>query len=823
MTRGNKSKSAKIGGVSALVAVYLLAFGPAAAEVLRVRTGEHDGFTRLVIDGAAAHPWTLIRRAGGYELRLEHKETTYDTSRAFAVITRKRLADLVSEETGALHIKLDCDCHAKAFVTGSGALVIDIADGAAPPGSPFEAPVQPVASPTPVAEIRSPHPDIIERKEMTLVWLPPGTDFSRQAVTDPGLAFFWKGVAPMPETASKTEPSDADSDALSGTASEPDVPPLDPPLPSDPIIPHPPTVLPTLPDPQVAVAQEELLRQLGRAASQGLLEIDTSRLHLPGRGNDVETPHTDTGEGTQTPGQDEVVAPGMTAETSIDRDAVVDVNHVPVTAEGITCARAEELDIASWGDDRPAPLQIAERRSALVGEFDRPSVEAVLTLSRLYIYLGFGAEARGVLTAFDISPDRAGSLEDMALIVDGEARHTISRLAHMTDCDTPAALWAVLASPELSAGTAVDQGAVLLAFSALPPHLRRNLGPELSKRLLAVGAEFAARSVRDAIARSSIETAPALDLIDARLNIAAGHTEAAERHVDSLARGNNALAKDALILALRSKLDRGEPVEPGLIDSVAALAFERQDGVDGPVLSQLYILSLGSSGALGEAFDAFARWPGQPSRDIRASTALQLFAMLASDEDEAEFLKLYFSQHALLDTLDAPSPIRLALAARLSAAGFADEVVAVLAGEAGQTDEGRHLLADAALGRFDPDTALAELDGLTDETANAMRARALTMVGHYRQAEQAYTAAGDLEAAARAAWRGGNWAGVVEDGPDPMRHAIVQLDLLPAAPTSADVAPSPVGELAHGRLLLSDSQAIRTTLGGLLTATEDGG
>lgn len=819
MTSGVKSKAVRISGVLAVSMICLVTYRPAGAEALRVRSGEHNGFTRLVIDGATRHGWTIGRLSDGYELRLGQKGTTYDTSHVFAMITRKRIADLVPAEPAALHVVLGCDCHAKAFATGSGALVIDIADGAAPPGSPFETLMQPVALPTPPSAIPSPHPDIVERNDGAPAWLLPETDFRKQAVADPGLAFFWKGVEDMPENASNAEPFAAKPDRQSDAPA-----PVLPPLPaSEPITPHPSPVLPIIPDPRVTMAQDELLRQLGRAASQGLVDFDTSRLHLRSRGKSIGAPSAGTADGAEAPTQIETDASVMNAETSIDRDAVFAVKRMPVTAEGAACIRAEELDIASWGDDRPAPLQIADRRKTLVGEFDRASPEAVLALSRLYIYLGFGAEAMAVLTAFDIKPEMARNLEDIAVIVDGGVPKAIPDLAHMTDCDTPAALWAVLAWPEIPGGTAVDQGAVLLAFSALPPHLRRDLGPELSNRLLAVGAEYAARSVRDAIARVSFGNTPTLDLIDARLNVAGGHAETAEQHVDSLARSNDPLANDALILTVRSKLDRGQAVDRNLIESVAALAFERQDGTDGPVLSQLHILSLGSSGALAEAFDAFDRWPGHPPEEIRASTVRQLFTMLAEDKDEAEFLSLYYARHALLETHVSDGTLRLALAARLSAAGFAEEVAELLAGEAGQSEQGRHLLAEAALGRFDPDTALAKLDGLTDEAANALRARALTMTGSHRQAAQAFATAGEDEAAARAAWRGGDWANVVKNGPDPMRQAIMEFDLLPADPAGVDDKPSPEGELAQGRMLLSDSQAIRTTLTALLATTEDGG
>ena len=51
------------------IALALLAGTGAFAETLRLRSGEHDGFSRIVIAGGPASGWTLRRGTDGYVFR----------------------------------------------------------------------------------------------------------------------------------------------------------------------------------------------------------------------------------------------------------------------------------------------------------------------------------------------------------------------------------------------------------------------------------------------------------------------------------------------------------------------------------------------------------------------------------------------------------------------------------------------------------------------------------------------------------------------------------------------------------------------------------
>ena len=115
--------------------------GTAEAQPLAVRSGEHPTFSRLVLEPPAGTGWRVGRTPDGYELRLDREGLAFDTRRVFDLIPRRRIAGLEPGKVpSSLSIRLACECYATAFET-RGALVIDVADGLAPAGSPFELPL----------------------------------------------------------------------------------------------------------------------------------------------------------------------------------------------------------------------------------------------------------------------------------------------------------------------------------------------------------------------------------------------------------------------------------------------------------------------------------------------------------------------------------------------------------------------------------------------------------------------------------------------------------------------------------------------------------
>lgn len=129
-----------------LLALFAL---PAAAETARVRSGEHDGFSRLVVTLESPAGWTFGRVADGYELRLDRGGVSFDLAQVFSRIPKTRIG-AVSGVAGqsALSVTASCACHAEPFEFRPGIIVIDLKDGPPAAGSAFEAALA-VAAPAP--------------------------------------------------------------------------------------------------------------------------------------------------------------------------------------------------------------------------------------------------------------------------------------------------------------------------------------------------------------------------------------------------------------------------------------------------------------------------------------------------------------------------------------------------------------------------------------------------------------------------------------------------------------------------------------------------
>ena len=110
-----------------LLVLLLLALAPAAASAAPtlVRTGEHDGFTRMVVDFTDRPDWSIGFEGAAVVLRTGRAEA-YDLSRVFRRISRNRLAGIAETGEGDLRIELGCACEVRTIELPNQGLVIDI-------------------------------------------------------------------------------------------------------------------------------------------------------------------------------------------------------------------------------------------------------------------------------------------------------------------------------------------------------------------------------------------------------------------------------------------------------------------------------------------------------------------------------------------------------------------------------------------------------------------------------------------------------------------------------------------------------------------------
>ena len=829
---------------------------PAPAETVKVQTGEHPGFTRLVLQLARPTAWAVGRTGTGYGLRLGRADVALDLTRSFDRIPRTRIASMTTNFSGtALQVTVGCVCHVQAFEQGPGIVVIDVLDGPPQPLSRFETALAPrigVPAPTRAAAFRLtssaalPVPETRQLSQLPQFWQVA----EQRGVTVPGI------LARALVTLRDGAPARPTSQEIAAAS---DVLPAPGPIP----VPAPvPLSLPTLAEahraetateqPQamatpaldadptfqlrparsrIGDARTILLQELSRAASQGLVDVVQ-----PVRPMLASEPAPEPAPVEVLPGSQPVAEANdhvtIKAETSIDRDALHYPDGGSVTQDGVACLPDDSFALSDWGDATPPAEQIANRRQTLIGEFDRAVPEAVAAMAQLYLYLGFGAEARGTIAAFGVEvPDR-DLIEAMAVIMDG-GNPGRGRLKAMADCDSAAAMWAVLATPQLAPGELVDTMAVIRTFSALPVHLRRLLGPMISNRFLAIGDEATARTIQGAVTRAAGDIGPEARLVDAKLELSRDNPDVARTELADVVAEDGSASPDALILLIETQIAQGMTVDAANVETAAAMAFEHRGTAMGSQLARIQVLAAAASGDFDRAFATLAVQTKAGPEAMPTELDEDLFNLLQSKAADATFLRHMFGATDRLVAADLSRGLRQALATRMVALGFPDQARSVLAAGPAPKAADRLLLAKIALANRDPGAALRLVEGMESPAATRLRAQALAAFGYHAGAAGAFAAAGESAEAASSGWRAGDLATVQALG-SPAQQAAVAALLTPVivaaspepgatvASGGADAvpgaAPLPEGPLARNRALLAESEATRASLAKLLEA-----
>lgn len=696
-----------------LITLWLALASPVLAEPVAVRSGEHEGFTRLVFPLPPGIGWGLDHADGVYTLRPDRAVDGYDLSAIFRLIPRTRVAEVAALPGGSdVAMTVAEGVEATVFETTSGTVVIDFREASEPEIVP------------------SPRPSLPSYSDWFRAFESPG----RSELPEPTLA--------LPQT-----------------------------------------------DRRIRAAEEDLLRQIGRAASQGLIHVEPAAIRLPEIPVAPPQPPASVNDHL-----------AVHSETAFDRAGVGPSDQPMVSDYGETCLPDRMFDAASWLTDRSPAEQIATARNGLLGEFDKPQPDQVVTLARVYVALGFGAEARLLLRSLAAPSDTTLALEFMAAVVENLPRPDGSTILTMGNCDGKVALWALLGARGTPSRWDYDLGAVLRANAALPPGLRTVIAQPLADRLIALGAEDAAQAVWKALERAPAETAATLGLIGAQLG------ELPENKLAELMRSNQESAVDALILFVEGRFARGEAIDDGTIAQAEALAAELLPSAKGLAVLRAQILGLGSVGRFDPAFAALAEWPEAAEEGLRVTTSADLIGQLAVVPDDALFLRSFYAQRAVIEACELPKATRLHLAERLLDQGFAPAARTTLS-TLGQGEEGRLLLARAALLEGDGPAALAHLGALDGAQAAALRAQAAALMGQYALARNAFLQAGDTDGARASAWRSANWDAVSQEGTKAQRDVLA----LYSAPPGAEDGP-----LAASRALLARSRAERAAFATLM-------
>lgn len=725
------------------LAIWFFLGGLALAQVVTVRSGQHDSFARLVLTFPEPAAWDFGRTDDGYGFRARKAGWRYDISTVFDRLPRDKLSAVwVDPDTGVLRLGLGCDCHAIATPFRPGIVVIDILAGAAPDRSPYE---------TALGNAGRPMPPLVS---------------SRTIRPKPRPA----GLAPAMETEQAALPS------------------MPIPVKAAP----PPLLLPlafSTPDPRAVDMRDRLLRDLSRSIAAGAVKPVAQLPELKPAAPLPSSADLPLAPDSREPGQLRIRPVGEAPDGTL-------------TATGQACIPDDQLDLATWGDDRDPADQLVKAQAALLGEFDRPDQDRLIALVRLNLHLGFGAEARNLLRLWGRDAPDAATLDSLGVLVDGgtAARAFDGMLA----CDSAAALWALLSQDGPFSVVDVNRPAVLRAFSALPLGLRQHLGPAASDRFLAAGDAESARAIRDAIARAAGPHGDGLTMIEAKIELAEGQSAEAEAKLDTVVADDGAAAAQALAALIELRIRRGDPPDVAQVLALDSMLAERLTSPDAAVLRHALAKGQAMTGAADRAFEEHARQDPTLYPDLwgllaRHGAGLEL-ASLALDPPGPAVATL-------------PTPVRLEVAKRLRAEGFAEGARRWADGVT--TDEADLLLAEVAMDLRDGREVLRRIAGQTGTRADALRARALELLGDLPAALTAWEAAGSTQDVDRVRFLTRQWEGL-QTPEDPALNALLEgRAAFRIAPSEAEDAP-----IAQARALLETAASSRQGVNAVLAARQ---
>ena len=750
-----------IGRVAAFLVCCAVSTAPAQAQDVNVRSGAHDGFTRLALTLPERLSWTLQQTGRKAVLRLDTAPLDFDTSSVFQRIPGTRLSRLRPGKDGtSLVLELACRCDVSGFWHQQRMLVLDIKD-----------PTESGASERPVA-----------RRDATAARTPPHSARPRPSSAATDLA-----IAALPTPDLPTPGSES-------------------------------TILPAARD-VLDETRDQLMLQFGRAAARGLL---TPQARIPSADKAAppppapDTPDPEAAAGQTPPDPANRGSPEMsnlTARNSFD-DAFQDILKAQRGRNGAEhCLPDAYFDVSAWADARPFWAQLGPLRAAMTTETDKLRVDKAVQLAQFYIHFGFGAEALRIL---DMIPGRRAEIAALHAIASGlepKQNRAGGPLDTQLDCASDVVLWAIVGRADIPKDEPVDAKSALRAFKALPQHLRAYLGPRLARKFTAANDHDTADHFLRATSHSPSAHSPELMLAQADSDLAKGLQDTATETFERVVQTGTEPSARALIKLVETKYRRNDPISFEIAQLAGAYAKENRNSPLATDLHRAQVIALASAGSFDDAhrlLHAHQIGPGSEKAELRSD----FLKLLAQGAEDTTFLRHVLSlPHE--EVLKIAPGIGHLVATRLIDLGFPEPAQRIVSADAPpELQRDRRLIrARIALKRAKPRQAEAVLLGLDGEDANLLRAQARSMAGDHGIAGQLYRSAGQTDAALNETWLAGDWQ-ELENSEDPVLSQVGRL--------LAGTSPAPEGEagpdtpLERNRRLLEDSGDVREIVGTLL-------
>ncbi len=720
-----------------ILAFWLALANASRSETVVVQSEDKNDFSRLSFVLPNPAPWQLEKTANGYDIIFSKMNDEIDVSEIFKNMSRRRIQTVSALDNGSrIRIELACECEAQAYEYRPGFLTVKIIGE----GAEIAGDNLPQQSPPAMPFF--------------------GDAFARQDLPRVGVFASHQPETKEPIAAAQIREQDK----------------------------------------RISDIRGQVLRQLSKAASQGLLETKM----LPERTEIVKIQGTSPIKVEESePVEDVSSHVNIHVETSVDRERSQTPVSQNLTDQGATCLRDDVLDISTWGDSDAIFDRIALERGKITLEFDQVDQKALTRFIQANLYAGFGAEAIAAYRAFDAIPSTPKILARLAEIMDDNTYSENKIFDDQIGCDGRSALWAALSINTLATAPFINRPAVIQSFAELPSHLRKLLGPRLAKKFVDIGDIRTARTLRNAIVRTNGEPTSEMKLLEAQLN----HERGLERESTTLL--EEVIAEDGTfsITALIARLDdltrRRQDIDSELLLTAQAMVFEQRETDQGAALQALIIVAQGQKNMFPQAVHSLNEL--ELSSHTTLSQKAKMWGSLLQEATEYasadDFIQLVYATQKQLSDFPISSQTRLLAAKRLISEGIPSLAKEMIQLKGQPSAEEALILAEIAIAEGDPEKAILLIENQQKEPAIRLRAQAYRLLGQVQKAIDEYSELLDQRKVDELLWEIGDWQKIalVGGGIEKVAAQLMQTDL-------SDQNDMPNGLIARAQASLENSK-----------------
>jgi len=743
------------------VALILSASPLAAQQVVSVTSGEHDGFSRLVLRIDPNEAWEIVETPGAATVRFPSQSLSFSTARVYDRMSTDRIAglsEMTSNEESHLQLELNCKCEVQSFVFKEKYIVIDVFDGPAlgpvetaetdlhwqPDALPF---IQPSNSPSRFTAFvmaqapRQPHllPDPLPREDATLspqMAVPTLPDMVAEVVVH------------EPEEKDVITEIDTLAGAVVSSMNEAVEAEDNPELQA-----------------RIEEAQNQLLAQLTRAADQGLVEFVPVPV-LVAEVEHIEPQNEPNIEPEVQPVDPELMQQlsARTAYSQGNEDALTEIVNQFAMPQ---CLEDELFLMEGWGREMSFSNELASLRSQLLGEFDTPNPDMAESIVQLYLRYGLGAEARLMLLEIGVTHENTPLYNDMAALVEGEPALVSGPVLKGAGCGGAHEMW------YLATGhgnyQVLDPLSITDTFSTYPIEVRALIGPPLAQAFINRGQVDAGHLVLEIVRRAESGVTTAQRMAEAQVMEAQGDLAGAATVYRALALENGENAPQALIAYARALLASEKHLpETLLVDIESAAFFNRNtDSADPLRIWEIKVRHEieGASAGLAQIKDMLTERPHLID-ELRVMTSDIFEVTIAEQVGDYPYAQMVLQFADMLDQGASGDAARLKIAEEMASIGLPETALDVLAPNLGRPNaETKHIQAAAFVQLFQPARALVVLEGDESLVGYKIRLRAYLQMEDFTSVARLLNEEHAQEISLNdVALRAGDWAKIQDAG-----------------------------------------------------------